>query len=143
VTDSPSAPDTVGFGDELDDLLGGYEGTTAEANDQQAAEVELAEQLTPRPAVVGAPSAPLPGIEAKAVSSKRWLLWWIPSILLPPFGGVAAWFALRTFRREEAAVMFWVSLAIGFVATMALMIYAEPLAKLMTGTNANTVIYVK
>jgi hypothetical protein len=70
------------------------------------------------------------------VSSRRWLLWWVPTLVVPLIGGAVAWLALRNTRIRAARAMLAVGIAVGMVASVLFLRFAEPLAiKLNTDTK--------
>ena len=132
--------------DDFDLLLGDYEG---QSDREVAAAPDAEPDAQPKGARNGAATAP--AAASRAVpdptrttpsapgrpSSRRWLLWWVPTLLLPLLGGAAAWFALRKTRIQAARAMLAVGIAIGMVASVLFLRYAEPIA---VSLNTNTKI---
>ena len=138
-------PTGIGAGD-LDLLLGGYDGRSdrdiGEApNPAAAAQPSHANRdndlSSPTAALATAGSTRMVPPAADETSSRRWLLWWLPTLILPLVGGAAAWFALRNSRIRAARAMLAVGIAIGMVASVLFLRYAEPLA---INLNTNTKI---
>jgi hypothetical protein len=84
--------------------------------------------------------APTPAPHAKG--SFAWILWWIPTLALPPLGGVAAWFFLRRKREFAARAMLTVGLILGLFASVMWLRYAERIAAINEQRNATTYIVV-
>jgi hypothetical protein len=57
-----------------------------------------------------------------------WMLWWVPTIVVPAVGGFLAWIANRRQRAATAQAMLIVGLLIGVLATIAFVANVEPLA---------------
>jgi len=120
--------------DELDELLGDYAG-------QQPGEAAPVD-TTPAPgpaktsgsAVAAARSeaarrpfsaaTPAPGIDVGQLAT--W--WWLPTLLIPMLGGMAAYYVLRDKRPLAAHVLFSVGLAIAVVASILFVAHARDLA---------------
>ena len=144
-TIAAETPTGIGAGD-LDLLLGGYDGRSdrdiAEApNPAFAAQPRHADRgddlSSPTAALATAGSTRMVPPAADETSSRRWLLWWLPTLILPLVGGAAAWFALRNSQIRAARAMLAVGIAIGMVASVLFLRYAEPLA---INLNTNTKI---
>jgi hypothetical protein len=111
--ETPAAPDAAVFGRAA--APGGLAPRSASPGTAGAS------SLAPSRASAAAPSAPAnPGD-----TSRRWLLWWIPTLLVPIFGGAVAWFFLRNKRELAARAMLGVALALGLFASLLWLRYAE------------------
>jgi hypothetical protein len=132
---------------ELDLLLGDYDAeTSVEVEPAARVENDEADSLGPlaqagdaNPAPPrGLPSSPKPSTVEDG--SRIWMLWWVPTLLVPLLGGVAAWTALRDKRLHAAQFMFAVGLIAGMIASVLFLRFAEPIAGFVTGATRDTVI---
>ena len=142
---APTASAGVAASD-LDLLLGGYEGAPAR-DDTMGPSIEpvgghapsMSDDGSARERVRG--SSPTPAASqastSESAASRTWLLWWVPTLVVPLLGGAAAWFALRDKRARAARVMLAVGIVAGMIASVLFVRYAEPLA---VSLNSNTKI---
>lgn len=121
----------------LDLLLGDYDGAGQGAGASYVAPA-LTASVTDAAGTTGfaaagaaetpGPTPAGPSARVAADSSRTWLLWWIPTVLVPLLGGAAAWFALRRKRQTVARAMLTVGLALGVIASVLFFRYAEQIA---------------
>ena len=67
-------------------------------------------------------------------------MWWIPTLLLPLIGGIAAWFFLRNKREFAARAMLGTALVLGVIVSVMWLRYAEQLGAIQAQRSVNTVI---
>jgi hypothetical protein len=120
----------------IDLLLGDYDGVPPVV----LAPAAIAPSAPPvAPAVSdAAPEDAAP--EAPRDTSRRWMLWWIPTLLLPVVGGAAAWFFLNRKRQFAARAMLTVGLVLGMLLSVAWLRYAEQIAAVTDQRAADKVI---
>lgn len=115
--------------DDLDRLLGGFEGSSAQ-------EVAAARRTQPAPSAL--PGSNAPSQAEPPDMSRAWMLWWAPTILVPLVGGVVAWFALRNKRQQAARAMFVTALIMGALASVLFLRFAPEIAVFTNTLNSNT-----
>jgi hypothetical protein len=72
--------------------------------------------------------------------SRVWLAWWAPVILVPLFGGIAAWFVLRHKHDRMARIMLGVGIGAGMLGSVLFLRYAGDIAGFASGASRGTVI---
>jgi hypothetical protein len=156
-----TAPPTLLGGDSLSDvdrLLEGYEGADVAAEPSPAnpssTPLEPAtsrntadsgrapRQIDARPGVPGVPGHQAETVETSSRSRARhaWLAWWLPVILIPLVGGIAAWFVLRRKHELAAKIMLGVGIGIGMLGSVLFLRYADDIAGFASGASRGTVI---
>ena len=122
----------------IDELLGAYVGVTPA--EVAAARAATAAQHRPAPATAPARGiAPLRA-DPEPKGFALWMLWWIPTALIPLLGGGVAWMVLRDRRPREASIMAGVGLATGLIASLLFARYAYQIALWVTGVSRDTLI---
>jgi hypothetical protein len=140
--DATPSPAAMGATDEELDLIGEAVEPQPEPPAPQSPAEPGATQSGSAAKAPGSARSHAPARKAKrpAFKPERWMLWWIPAILVPALGGFAAWFANRRKRAAVAQAMLIVSLLIGVVATIAFVANAENLAAFFVRTTEKQVI---
>jgi len=122
----------------IDLLLGDFDGSAERA-------VEFASPPTSREPVAtsAATRSAAPAPAAKKVPQAKgrlWMLWWIPTVLVPLLGGLGAWFFLRERRPVQARIMLGVGIGLGMLGSIMFLRYAEQIATLTMRATAPSVI---
>ena len=122
----------------IDELLGGYAGVSP-------AEVAASRAATAARHRLAPPTTPVRGaVPLRAAAEPKgfrpWMLWWIPTVLIPLLGGGIAWMVLRDRRPREASIMAGVGLATGLIASLLFARYAYQIALWVTGVSRDTLI---
>jgi hypothetical protein len=142
---APAAPVSGGHSaDEIDELLGGYEG-------QRPGETVLPAAQTPAMAAGSAGGAAASSRAPVSASTPRaqrpradlselgtW--WWLPTLLVPLLGGTGAYLVLKGRRPLAARVLFGVGLALGVIASILFVQHAADLAAYTNRLQSDTVI---
>jgi hypothetical protein len=122
---------------ELDELLGDYTGLPAEEVGRQRAEQARQAREAER-AAASAPKLTASTPVTELDTSRTWMLWWIPTVLVPLLGGVLAWFVLRDRRYRAARAMFVVGIGIGMITSVVFLRFAPQIAVFTNGLSSNT-----
>jgi hypothetical protein len=154
VADSDGQP---GQQSEVDLLLGGYEGVSAEA--QMAASVAPVipvmkpshtpvarsakareKAKSPGSSLRRGPLRPAPADKSEPLKLRAWMVWWVPSVLVPVVGGVVAWLFLRHKHVRAARAMLGIALAMAMIGSLLFLRYATEIAGYVSGDSRGTVI---
>jgi hypothetical protein len=123
----------------IDELLGGYEGVSPD--EVAASNAAAAAAARRRPISAPTPARGAPTLVASEPKGFRpWMLWWIPTALIPLLGGGVAWMVLRDRRPRDARIMMGVGLATGLIASVLFARYAYQIALWVTGVSRDTII---
>jgi hypothetical protein len=137
----------------IDLLLGDYDGVplvvpeptpdpAIESAYLPGAGASMPSGATPSPAHVGPlrAAAATPPDDTPRDTARAWMLWWIPTLLLPLVGGSAAWLVLRRKRAFAARAMLTAALVLGLVISVVWLRYAEQIAAIANQRAADAVI---
>ncbi len=145
---------------DIDQLLGGYTGVSAEAKPSDSDETSAGPSAAGRPtrdvtvAATRGPknvrqATPLPKPRRETPSaakkempktSKLYLIWWAPSVLVPVLGGVVAWIFLRRKHERAARAMLGLGLATAMIGSLLFARYAAQIAGFVSGDSRGRVI---
>jgi hypothetical protein len=137
----------------IDLLLGDYDGVPQAGPEPIAdpaldpplapgAGMQASSAATPPPTRLGTTGgASVPAAdETPRDTARAWMLWWIPTLLLPLVGGSAAWLFLRRKRAFAARAMLTTALVLGLVVSVVWLRYAEQIAAVANQRAADSVI---
>jgi len=118
-------------------------GDAVEFVPEEAASAPVADPPSPRDPM--APRSPVTALPTRKPARQAfhlapWMWWWAPTLLVPAFGGVAAWMANRKKRAAQARAMLIVGLLIGAIAAVGFLANAESLAGFFVRTTEKQVI---